>query len=128
VAKNTKTKKKIKRNVPHGVVYILATFNNTIVTFADTEGNVLCASSSGACGFKGSKKSTPFAAQIAADKATKKAKDFGMQKVDVLVKGPGAGRESTIRAIQAAGMQISSITDRTPIPHNGCRAPKRRRV
>jgi len=128
VAKKPKGKKKVKRNVPHGIVYVLATFNNTIVTITDLEGNALCSSSSGASGFKGSKKSTPFAAQIAADKAAKKAKDFGMQKVDICVKGPGAGRESTIRAIQAAGLQVNSISDTTPIPHNGCRPPKRRRV
>jgi small subunit ribosomal protein S11 len=128
VAKNLKTKKKIKRNVPSGVAYILATFNNTIITITDPDGNTLCWASSGGSGFKGSKKSTPFAAQIAADKAAKKAKDFGMQKIDVFVKGPGSGRESTIRSIQAAGLQVSSITDTTPIPHNGCRPTKRRRV
>jgi small subunit ribosomal protein S11 len=126
--KKTKAKKKIKRNVPHGLAYVLATFNNTIITITDPQGNVLCWATSGASGFKGSKKSTPFAAQIAADKAAKKAKDFGMKKIDVLVKGPGSGRESSIRAIQAAGLQINSITDTTPIPHNGCRQPKRRRV
>jgi len=127
--KKAKGKKKaVKRNVPKGVVYILASFNNTIITITDLEGNALCWSSSGSCEFKGSKKSTPFAAQIAADRAAKKAKDFGVQQVDVCVKGPGAGRESAIRAIQAAGLRISSIKDSTPIPHNGCRAPKRRRV
>ncbi len=126
--KKTKAKKKIKRNVPHGLAYVLATFNNTIITITDPQGNVLCWATSGASGFKGSKKSTPFAAQIAADKAAKKAKDFGMKKIDVLVKGPGSGRESSIRSIQAAGLQINSITDTTPIPHNGCRQPKRRRV
>jgi len=128
VEKKKKTKKKIKRNVPSGVVYILATFNNTIVTIADKDGNALCWASSGASGFKGSKKSTPFAAQIAAGNVAKKAKDFGMQEVDICVKGPGAGRESSIRAIQAAGIRINSINDTTPIPHNGCRPPKRRRV
>jgi len=128
VAKKPKAKKKVKRNVPHGLAYILATFNNTIVTITDMQGNTLCWATSGGSGFKGSKKSTPFAAQIAGDKAAKKAKDFGMQKIDVFVKGPGAGRESTIRAIQAAGLQVNSITDTTPIPHNGCRPPKRRRV
>lgn len=128
MAKKTKVKKKIKRNVPSGVAYILATFNNTIITITDPDGNTLCWASSGGSGFKGSKKSTPFAAQIAADKAAKKAKEFGMQKIDVFVKGPGSGRESTIRSIQAAGLQVSSITDTTPIPHNGCRQPKRRRV
>jgi small subunit ribosomal protein S11 len=128
VAKKPKSKKKVKRNVPHGLAYVLATFNNTIVTITDLQGNTLCWATSGGSGFKGSKKSTPFAAQIAADKAAKKARDFGMQKIDVFVKGPGAGRESTIRAIQAAGLQVNSITDTTPIPHNGCRPPKRRRV
>ncbi len=128
MAKKPKAKKKVKRNVPHGLAYILATFNNTIVTITDMQGNTLCWATSGGSGFKGSKKSTPFAAQIAGDKAAKKAKDFGMQKIDVFVKGPGAGRESTIRAIQAAGLQVNSITDTTPIPHNGCRPPKRRRV
>lgn len=128
MAKKPKAKKKVKRNVPHGLAYILATFNNTIVTITDLQGNTLCWATSGGSGFKGSKKSTPFAAQIAADKAAKKARDFGMQKIDVFVKGPGAGRESTIRAIQAAGLQVNSITDTTPIPHNGCRPPKRRRV
>jgi small subunit ribosomal protein S11 len=128
VAKKPKVKKKVKRNVPHGLAYILATFNNTIITITDPQGNTLCWATSGASGFKGSKKSTPFAAQIAADKAAKKAKDCGMKKIDVFVKGPGSGRESSIRAIQAAGLQINSITDTTPIPHNGCRQPKRRRV
>ena len=128
MANKPRTKKKVKRNVPNGIAYILATFNNTIVTITDPAGNTLCWASSGGSGFKGSKKSTPFAAQIAADKAAKKAKDFGMQKIDIFVKGPGAGRESTIRSIQAAGLQVSSITDTTPIPHNGCRPPKRRRV
>ncbi len=128
MVKNLKAKKKIKRNVPHGVAYILATFNNTIITITDPDGNTLCWASSGGSGFKGSKKSTPFAAQIAADKAAKRAKEFGMQKIDVFVKGPGSGRESTIRSIQAAGLQVSSITDTTPIPHNGCRPTKRRRV
>lgn len=129
MAKKGKTKKKgVKRNVAYGVAHILATFNNTIITISDPEGNTLCWASSGGCGFKGSKKSTPFAAQIAADKVSKKAKDFGMQKVDIHVKGPGAGRESAIRAIQAAGLHVNSIRDNTPIPHNGCRATKRRRV
>lgn len=128
MANKPKTKKRLKRNVPNGIAYILATFNNTIITITDPDGNALCWASSGGSGFKGSKKSTPFAAQIAADKAAKKARDFGMQKLDVFVKGPGSGRESTIRSIQAAGLQVSSITDTTPIPHNGCRPPKRRRV
>jgi small subunit ribosomal protein S11 len=126
--KKSKVKKKVKKNVLHGLAYILATFNNTIITITDLQGNTLCWATSGASGFKGSKKSTPFAAQIAADKAAKKAKDFGMKKIDIYVKGPGSGRESSIRAIQATGIQINSITDTTPIPHNGCRQPKRRRV
>jgi small subunit ribosomal protein S11 len=128
VVKKSKTKKTVKRNVTHGIVHILATFNNTIVTIADFDGNTLCWASTGNCGFKGSKKSTPFAAQITAEKAAKKARDFGIQEVDICVKGPGAGRESAIRAIQAAGLRINSIKDNTPIPHNGCRPPKRRRV
>ena len=128
MAEKPKQKKKVKRNVPEGRVYVLATFNNTLVTITDTKGNTLCWASSGGCGFKGSKKSTPFAAQMAADKAAKKAKDYGMQKIEVFVKGPGAGRESTIRSIQAAGLQVCAITDTTPIPHNGCRPSKRRRV
>lgn len=128
MVKKNKAKKALKRNVTHAMAYILATFNNTIVTFADMQGNTLCWASCGNCGFKGSKKSTPFAAQIAADKAAKKAKDFGVQQVEICVKGPGSGRESAIRAIQAAGIHINSINDTTPIPHNGCRAPKRRRV
>jgi small subunit ribosomal protein S11 len=128
VAKKVKAKKTVKRNVTHGVAHILSTFNNTIITITDTEGNALCTASCGSCGFKGSKKSTPFAAQIAADKVAKKAKDFGMQNIDISVKGPGAGRESAIRAIQAAGLHVNSIRDDTPIPHNGCRPPKRRRV
>jgi len=128
VAKKVKTKKTVKRNITHGIVHILATFNNTIVTIADSEGNTICWASTGNCGFKGSKKSTPFAAQVAAEKAAKKAKDIGLQQVDICVKGPGAGRESAIRAIQAAGLHINSIKDETPIPHNGCRPPKRRRV
>lgn len=129
VKKKIKTKKKsIKRNVPQGIAHILATFNNTIVSITDTSGNVVSWANCGSCNFKGSKKSTPFAAQIAAEKAARKAKDLGMQQIDVCVKGPGSGRESAIRAIQAVGLRITSITDKTPIPHNGCRPPKRRRV
>ena len=111
-----------------GVAHIQATFNNTIVTITDEKGDALCWSTAGACGFKGSKKSTPFAAQIAAENAAKKAFDVGLREVEVYVKGPGAGRESAIRAIQAAGLNVSVIRDVTPIPHNGCRPPKRRRV
>ena len=126
--KVVKKKSKQKKIVQEGIVYILATFNNTIVTFTDKSGNSICWSSCGSIGFKGSKKSTPFAAQMAANAAAEKAKGFGMRKVEVCVNGPGAGRESAIRAIQAAGLQISAIRDVTPIPHNGCRPPKRRRV
>lgn len=121
-------KKKKKRHVAHGVAHVNASFNNTIVTFSDHEGNALCWSSAGAAGFKGSKKSTPFAAQVAAENATKKALEYGLKEVDVYVKGPGSGRESAIRAIQASGVQVKAIYDITPIPHNGCRPPKRRRV
>lgn len=125
--KQTK-KKKEKKNIPHGVVNIRATFNNTLVTFAEPNGNVISWSSAGAQGFKGSKKSTPFAAQIAASDAAGKARDCGVKSVDVKVKGPGAGREAAIRAIQGAGIRVTTIKDVTPIPHNGCRPPKRRRV
>lgn len=120
-------KKKVKQ-VIHGVAHILASFNNTVVTITDLQGNTLCWSSSGAAGFKGSKKSTPFAAQVASEQAARKAQELGMKEVKVYIKGPGAGRESAIRALQAAGLQVSSIHDVTPIPHNGCRPPKRRRV
>ncbi|NQT45985.1 MAG: 30S ribosomal protein S11 [Candidatus Omnitrophica bacterium] len=126
--KKFKSKKRVKRNVPSGVVHIQATFNNTIVTITDKEGKTVCWSSTGNVGFSGSKKSTPFAAGIAADTAAKKARECGMKEVDVEVKGPGSGRESAIRSIQAAGLTIRSIKDVTPIPHNGCRPPKRRRV
>ena len=121
-------KRKLKRNVPIGVAHIQATFNNTIVTFSDTNGEVICWATAGAKGFKGSRKSTPFAAQTAAEECAKKAMDAGMRTVSVLVKGPGAGRESAVRAIGAAGLKIAMIKDVTPIPHNGCRPPKRRRV
>lgn len=122
------TKKKEKRLVPHGVVHIQATFNNTIVSISDPEGHVLSWSSAGRIGFKGSRKGTPFAAQVAAQNAGNTAKDTGVRSVDVMVKGPGAGRESAIRALQAAGIEVKSIKDVTPIPHNGCRPRKRRRV
>ncbi len=120
--------KKEKKNIPTGVVHIFASFNNTIVTVPDQNGNVVCWSSAGNQGFKGSRKSTPFAAQMASENAGKKAMDQGMRNVEVWVKGPGAGRESAIRALQSAGLDISAIRDVTPIPHNGCRPPKRRRV
>jgi len=123
-----KPKKKVKKFVNTGLVHIQSTFNNTIVTVTDMNGNVIAWSSAGAKGFKGSKKSTPFAAQVAAEDAAKKAMDQGVKSVGVLIKGPGAGRESAIRAIQAAGLKITMIKDVTPIPHNGCRPPKRRRV
>lgn len=123
-----KKSKKIIRSVSSGVVHILASFNNTIVTITDKEGNTLTWASTGSAGFKGSKKSTPFAAGVAAESAAKKAAERGVKEVEVVVKGPGAGRESAIRSIQAAGITIRSIKDVTPIPHNGCRPPKRRRV
>jgi len=128
MAKRTRTKRKEKKNVPSGVVHIQSTFNNTIVTITDPGGNVVAWSSSGVQGFKGSRKSTPFAAQLAGEDAAKKAMDHGMRNVEVYVKGPGAGRESALRALQAAGFNVSMIKDVTPIPHNGCRPPKRRRV
>ena len=126
--KKFKSRKKIVRNVSEGIAHILATFNNTIVTITDRSGNVLSWASCGSAGFSGSKKSTPFAAQITAETVAKKAVEHGMKTVEVLVKGPGSGRESAIRALQAAGLGISVIKDVTPIPHNGCRPPKRRRV
>ena len=121
-------KKRVKKNVPEGVVHIHATFNNTIVTITDKDGNAISWASSGGLGFKGSKKSTPFAAGMSSEQAAKAAYDLGMRKVEVFVKGPGQGRESAIRALQTAGLEIVSIKDVTPIPHNGCRPPKRRRV
>ena len=121
-------KRKVKKNVQTGVAHISSTFNNTIVTITDVSGNVISWSSAGACGFKGSRKSTPFAAQLAAEQAARKAQEHGMRNVQVYVKGPGAGRESALRALQSAGFKISLIRDVTPIPHNGCRPPKRRRV
>lgn len=126
--KSASKKKKVKKNVPIGVVHIHATFNNTIVSVTDPSGAVVSWSSSGCNGFKGSRKSTPFAAQVAAEQAVNKAKDFGMRTVSVLVKGPGAGRESALRAIASAGMNITTIKDITPVPHNGCRPRKSRRV
>ena len=128
MAKALGKKKKVKRNIPIGVAHIQATFNNTIVTFTDVNGQAVCWCTSGSKGFKGSRKSTPYAAQVAAEECAKKAMDAGIKTVSVLVKGPGAGRESAIRAIGNAGMKIAMIKDVTPIPHNGCRPPKRRRV
>ncbi|MGF1467426.1 MAG: 30S ribosomal protein S11 [Sandaracinaceae bacterium] len=121
-------KKKVRKNVATGIAHIQSTFNNTIVTITDLNGNVVSWSSAGARGFKGSRKSTPFAAQLAAEDAARKAQDHGMQSVAIFVKGPGAGRESALRAFQTVGMKVSLIRDVTPIPHNGCRPPKRRRV
>jgi small subunit ribosomal protein S11 len=127
-AKDKKAKKKSRKNIQTGIVYIQSTFNNTIITITDVSGNVLSWSSAGARGFKGSRKSTPFAAQVAAGDAAAKAMEHGLKNVSVLVKGPGAGRESALRALAAAGLKISLIRDVTPIPHNGCRMAKRRRV
>ena len=121
-------KRKARRNVTAGVAFIKATFNNTMVTITDTKGDALCWASSGTSGFKGSRKSTPFAGQMAAQQAAEKAMKFGMKEVDVRVKGPGSGRESAITALQSAGLRIKSIEDITPLPHNGCRPKKRRRV
>ncbi|MCX7688518.1 MAG: 30S ribosomal protein S11 [Fimbriimonadales bacterium] len=120
--------KKERKNIAHGVAHIQATFNNTIVTITDQQGNVLSWASGGTVGFKGTKKGTPFAAQLAAERAARAAMEHGMRKVDVEVKGPGPGRETAIRSLQAAGLEILSIKDVTPVPHNGCRPPKRRRV
>ena len=117
-----------RKNVPRGQAHIQATFNNTVVTITDPAGNVVCWSSAGTAGFKGSRKSTPYAAQVASESVARKAMDHGMRQVEVYVKGPGAGREAAIRSLQAAGLAVIAITDVTPIPHNGCRPPKRRRV
>ncbi|MGQ0613007.1 MAG: 30S ribosomal protein S11 [Planctomycetaceae bacterium] len=121
-------KKKVKRNVPKGIAYVQASFNNTIITIADPNGETLCWASAGTIGFKGSRKSTPFAAQRAAEKAADAAIKMGVKEIDVRVKGPGAGRESAIRSLQARGLKIRTIEDATPLPHNGCRPRKRRRV
>lgn len=126
--RKTRVKKKVKKNIASGVVHIQSTFNNTIITITDPTGNVVSWSSAGVQGFKGSRKSTPFAAQMAAEDAAKKAMEHGMKTVEVYVKGPGAGRESALRALQAVGFNVTVIKDVTPIPHNGCRPPKRRRV
>lgn len=124
----TTKKRRVRRNVTTGIVFIKATFNNTTVTVTDTKGDALCWASAGTSGFKGSRKSTPFAGQCAAQQAAEKAVKFGMKEVEVRVKGPGAGRESAITALQAAGLTVKSIEDITPLPHNGCRPPKKRRV
>ena len=126
--KVVRNKKKVSKNIMNGVAHIRSTFNNTIVTISDTEGNVLSWASAGGLGFRGSRTSTPFAAHMAAEEATKAAMEHGLKNVEVYVKGPGAGREAAIRALQAAGLEVQSIKDVTPIPHNGCRPPKRRRV
>lgn len=128
VGKKKTFKKKEKRIVPHGVVHIQATFNNTMVCITDSEGKLVCWSSAGSLGFRGSRKGTPFAAQQAASRAASAARDHGMRSVEVRVKGPGAGRESAIRALASAGLDVRELKDVTPIPHNGCRPPKRRRV
>ncbi len=130
MAKRTvrKGKKREKKNISYGVAHIYSTFNNTIMCISDKAGNVLSWASGGNVGFKGTRKSTPFAAQIAAQQVAKGAQDNGVQEIDVIVKGPGPGRESAIRSLQAAGLQVNQIKDTTPIPHNGCRPPKRRRV
>ena len=128
MAKKISAKKKVKKSISTGVVHIQSTFNNTIVTITDSGGNVLAWSSAGVQGFKGSRKSTPFAAQMAAEDAAKKAQEHGLKTVEVYVKGPGPGRESALRALQATGFNVVMIKDVTPIPHNGCRPPKRRRV
>ena len=123
-----RTKKKERKHIDRGVAHIRSTFNNTIVTITDPAGNTLSWATSGAMGFKGSRKSTPFAAQTAAEKAARAAMEHGLKEVEVFVKGPGSGREAAIRSLQAAGLEVSLIKDTTPIPHNGCRPPKRRRV
>ncbi len=128
MGKTKRVKKKVKKNIQTGVAHVHATFNNTVITITDVAGNTIASSSAGAVGFKGSRKSTPYAAQIGAEKAASKAKDHGVRQLGVVVKGPGAGRESALRSLQAAGIRITYIRDVTPIPHNGCRPPKRRRA
>lgn len=124
----TKVRKKVKKNVAEGIVHVHASFNNTIITITDRQGNALSWATSGGAGFKGSRKSTPFAAQVAAEAAGKAAMECGVKNLEVRIKGPGPGRESAVRALNSLGMKISSITDITPIPHNGCRPPKKRRI
>jgi small subunit ribosomal protein S11 len=123
-----RARKKVKKNVAEGVAHVHASFNNTIVTITDRQGNALAWATSGNAGFKGSRKSTPFAAQVAAERAGRAAQEYGVKNVEVRIKGPGPGRESAVRALNAIGLKITSISDVTPVPHNGCRAPKRRRV
>lgn len=127
-ANTVRVRKKVKKNVSEGVAHVHASFNNTIITITDRQGNALSWATSGGAGFKGSRKSTPFAAQVAAEKAGKVAQEYGIKSLDVQVQGPGPGRESSIRALNALGIKITSISDVTPLPHNGCRPPKRRRV
>lgn len=126
--KRQRSKRRERKNIPRGQAHIQSTFNNTIVTITDPQGGVVCWASAGQSGFKGSRKSTPYAAQIAAESAARKAMDNGMRSIEVYVKGPGSGREAAVRSLQAAGMTVTAITDVTPLPHNGCRPPKRRRV
>ena len=128
MARPQKTKKKIKRTVVDGIAHVHASFNNTIITITDRQGNGLSWATAGGSGFRGSRKSTPFAAQVAADRAGQVAKDYGMKNVEVRIKGPGPGRESSVRALNALGFRVTNIIDITPIPHNGCRPPKRRRI
>ena len=127
-ARRTSSSRKVKRQLASAEVHIMASFNNTIITVTDSQGNTVCWASSGSAGFKGSRKSTPFAARLAAEQALKAAQQMGVQEVDLIVKGPGPGRESAIRAIQGMGIKVRSISDVTPVPHNGCRPPKKRRV
>ncbi|NJP05789.1 MAG: 30S ribosomal protein S11 [Chloroflexaceae bacterium] len=128
VGRRQRGKRRERKNIPRGQAHIQSTFNNTIVTITDPQGAVVCWASAGQSGFKGSRKSTPYAAQIAAESAARKAMDNGMRSIEVFVKGPGSGREAAIRSLQASGLTVTSITDVTPLPHNGCRPPKRRRV
>ena len=124
----TRTRKKVKKNISEGIAHIHASFNNTIITITDRQGNALSWATSGGAGFKGSRKSTPFAAQVAAESAGRAAQEYGVKNLEVRIKGPGPGRESAVRALNALGLKISSISDVTPVPHNGCRPPKRRRI
>jgi small subunit ribosomal protein S11 len=125
---NVRIKKKVKKNVVEGIAHVHASFNNTIITITDRQGNALSWATSGGAGFKGSRKSTPFAAQVAAENAGKSAQEFGVKNIEVRIKGPGPGRESSVRALNAVGLKITSIQDVTPVPHNGCRPPKKRRI
>ena len=128
VDKTVRVKKKVKKNVSEGIAHVHASFNNTIITITDRQGNALSWSTSGGAGFKGSRKSTPFAAQVAAEAAGKAAQEYGVKNIEVRIKGPGPGRESSVRALNSVGLKITSIQDITPVPHNGCRPPKKRRI